>query len=338
MFGNDKVMQFWQERYGQYMEEDTQDVDENNSDGDNCSDEPAYNSVSAGVTEDTHTLAPEDGAYSPEKSLNSQEVEKENTEDYSPQTWQGKENAGSDKSSSWGAPDASSVPSAWGPIQDQQKTVEGWGEALTTPLPPSSNSSEDITPGDTEWGEGKSSHGDGWGDVSTWGESGGGDHQSEWDRLWIEVTNEVYQAELVKWMLEREEHGKIENQMSKCKLTDVDNADNILNLSKGPVTHNHDIEKCSEQKLSSGLGLMLKQLKENVPEVDEKEQCVTTENDQCDDQIQSAHMHNVSSEGESDEVPGIAKVQKAFDQLGYVFEMELGERATNTPTIRYVSF
>ena len=43
-------------------------------------------------------------------------------------------------------------------------------------------------------------------------------HQQDWDRSWVEVTNEVYQAELVRRVGDREECEQIALEMDKCKV------------------------------------------------------------------------------------------------------------------------
>ena len=41
---------------------------------------------------------------------------------------------------------------------------------------------------------------------------------------------------------------------------------------------------------------------------------------------------------ENEEAPGLAKAQKTFDQLGYVFKTDFGGRLRKTPAIRYARF
>ena len=61
------------------------------------------------------------------------------------------------------------------------------------------------------------------GEVSTWGGGVDGGHQQDWDRLWVEVTNEaVYQAELVRWLGDREECEQIAVDIDKCKVGNVE--------------------------------------------------------------------------------------------------------------------
>ena len=66
-------------------------------------------------------------------------------------------------------------------------------------------------------------------------------HQQDWDRSWVEVTNEVYQAELVRRVGDREECEQIALEMDKCKVGNYE-AKVVVNV---------------ENKVVSGLGEML---------------------------------------------------------------------------------
>ena len=89
---------------------------------------------------------------------------------------------------------------------------------------------------------------------------------------------------------------------------------------------------------------MLKQLKGECEECGEDEEddfteVIETENATNNDSKADSEVLKEPADEivESDEAPGLAKALKAFDQLGYVFEIEVGERFAETPAIRYVT-
>merc|ERR1719422_201680 len=87
-------------------------------------------------------------------------------------------------------------------------------------------------------------------------------------------------------------------------------------------------ENWHTQKKHSGLGLILSQLQNNSEiEKDstdfEEESCLPYSNK---DAILLKSIRNESS--------GICQAMKAFDQLGYVFESDIGEKCPDTPEIR----
>ena len=148
-------------------------------------------------------------------------------------------------------------------------------------LPESSSGSSVVgeTPAVEEWGNGKQEGGEGWGEVSTWGGGGDGGNQQDWDRLWVEVTNEVYQAELVRWVEDREECEQMAVEMDKCKVGN-DEAKVVVN-DKNKVDdlcgqNDKKNEKWHKQKIVSGLGEMLKQLKGECEECEEDEESEST--------------------------------------------------------------
>eukprot|EP00092_Neocalanus_flemingeri_P015914 GFUD01017231.1.p1 GENE.GFUD01017231.1~~GFUD01017231.1.p1 ORF type:complete len:539 (+),score=222.79 GFUD01017231.1:195-1619(+) len=130
--------------------------------------------------------------------------------------------------------------------------------------------------------------------------------------------------------------------MDKCKLNDtkgqtveIDSSKETTEVDKSDVCCKKN-EKWHKQKIVSGLGMVLKQLKgedevsveeeeSDLTEVEEKE--LDTKEDDCKDE-QEIIKEIV------DERPGLVKALKAFDQLGYVFEMDVGERWPETPSIR----
>jgi hypothetical protein len=87
---------------------------------------------------------------------------------------------------------------------------------------------------------------------------------------------------------------------------------------------------------------MLKQLKGECEDCGEDEEdklteVIETENAPTNDsKADNEVLQELANEiVESDEAPGLAMALKAFDQLGYVFETEVGERFAETPAIRY---
>ena len=273
--GNERIMSVWQERYGQFMEDNTGQ--------DNTA---------------------EDDAETPEVEA---VVE-----------------AGT---GGWETSEDLTGTAGWGDTKEDKKgDHNGWGEAEVCP------GVEKKTGGaEGEWGVSVASEA-AWGDVTTWGgeDQAGhqeGGHQADWDRLWVEVTNEVYQAELVKWEARREEERLAElrlhsvtEQVRTCQVSVVEQQETNRELKEGKC------EKSSEnwhhQKINSGLGSILKQLHEGGGDVD----------------VNEANHNNSEPEPQEDkseeEPPGLAKAMKAFDLLGYVFEVDVGERFPETPAIR----
>ena len=181
-----------------------------------------------------------------------------------------------------------------------------------------------------------------------WGGGGGEGHQADWDKLWVDVTNEVYQAELIKWVADKENSKEIVVEMSKCKVAtaEVDDAltkDDVgsRNSNKSPENSTRN-DKWHKQKAVSGLGVILKQLQgdyseeseeTDLTEVEEKP-AVPERKTEDDEMLQNNDTSHEFAELESDVVPGLANAQKAFDQLGFVFEPDCGERFEGTPDIR----
>ena len=134
--------------------------------------------------------------------------------------------------------------------------------------------------------------------------------------------------------------------MDKC---DVGNYKVVVTDGKKDVDlcgqNDEKSEKWHKQKIVSGLGEMLKQLKvefEECEEEDESESTAVTETGQAvvkeDGKENELLKEPIGCEEiiETEEAPGLAKAQKTFDQLGYVFETDLGERFPETPAIRFV--
>ena len=245
--------------------------------------------------------------------------------------------------------------SSWG---DNTKTVDnGWDGAGGENVGVNS----EVAWGDTE--KMNKSEGQGWGDIGTWGggdTQGHGDgaaadvgHQEDWDKLWVEVTNEVYQAELVKWEARREEemlrgtggdntdmvdtvadkldHVNIADELPEAEKEikeDIPKAvkeiiEETVEETKNVNDESEKVKKDSkwhQQNMRSGLGSLLKQLQEDTNENDEN----------------SKSMEDVEETAEAvhEEAPGLVRALKVFDQLGFVFEVEAGERYSETPPIR----
>ena len=189
--------------------------------------------------------------------------------------------------------------------------------------------------------------GEGWGEVSTWGGGGGEGHQADWDKLWVDVTNEVYQAELIKWVAEKEDSKEIVVEMSKCKVAtaEVDDAvtkDDVGSRDSDNCPERMRNDKWHKQKVVSGLGVILKQLQGDYSEEGEetdltevKEKPAVPESETKDNEmLQNKDTCYELAEPDSDVVPGLANAQKAFDQLGFVFEPDCGERFEGTPAMR----
>ena len=217
--------------------------------------------------------------------------------------------------SSWG--DSSSV--------DMKTARSGWADTAVTQN--DGDKKSDGWGGVTGWGgggEGQGHAGDGWGGAD---QAGAGHHQEDWDRLWVEVSNEVYQTELVKWEARREEErlscsvDTVSDQLDSVNITqddtkqeDIKDESRNSNNTKEPDPDNRNWH---HQKINSGLGNILKQIQENNPVVE------------------PSQKHNESGEIVAhEEISGVVRALRAFDQLGYVFELETGERWAGTPSIR----
>ena len=368
VYGDSKVMEVWQERYGQYMEagEENQaqewqdkDLDENDEEGTLEEQWKEYENVSKADGKDDIETDNNEGV------AGWGETNKEYVPGQGATGWEG----GKTKEGGTNLESESSTSVTWGEAPEKLATVSaesgaswgqgggggaagGWGEALCVSLPDSSSSSSVI--GDTpvqQWGGGKENVGEGWGEVSTWGGGGGEGDQADWDKLWVEVTNEVYQAELIKWVAEKENSKEIVVEMSKCKVANVEVDDAVIKddlgskdktMDNNPENKRND--KWHKQKVVSGLGVILKQLQgdcseeseeNNLTEVIEKPEPDLSEIESNEILLNNEDRHELVGP-EYEDVPGLANAQKAFDQLGFVFEPHCGERFEGTPAIRYI--
>ena len=212
---------------------------------------------------------------------------------------------------------------------------------------------EDLT-GTASWGDSKEEAGQemtGWGDSKPAGDSAWGGwgpvedqadtqqasqeaaptHQADWDRLYQEVTNEVYQAELLRWQEEKNE--RLQSQARLSRVTEQVSAISVGEEGGGGEENNEELkdnscetvrteENWHKQKISSGLGSLLKQLHENDPVTES----IPSSSSSC--------FPEYSGDKFEEESPGLAKALKAFDQLGFVFEVDTGERYPETPAVR----
>ena len=317
-YGQNRIMEVWQERYGQFMEGN----DEENNE------------------KETETVAQENGTGGGEW---------ENSEDLT-------------------------GTAGWGDTkEDKSGEVNGWGDAEVS----QDEKKQSSRAGGGDWGPSEEG---GWGEVSAWGqgEEGGqqeAGHQADWDKLWMEVTNEVYQAELVKWEARREEESLAEirvqrmtEQVSNISLGEEETKDGmkeeaneekqvmgeevkkeeIDNDKKGRTNEEKQLKKeetnednkegtteveekkgrksspdnWHHQKVNSGLGSVLRQLQEME---------TNTERSEAN---KSDPVPELSEDNHDEESPGIARAVKAFDLLGYVFEVDSGERYPDCPPLR----
>ena len=211
--------------------------------------------------------------------------------------------------------------------------------------------------GDSTWGRSEVTHtnGDtGWGEVET------GGHQLDWDKLWVEVTNEVYKLELDKWITREEEEGEegrvdagvenvtetmnnvsiaadkvndesdiksepVENSFDESTLGQKDKNDTDTNKVTREVK-NKGNNNWKQHQLSSGIGHLLSKLQgTNEGESNDAEN---------DADVSKESVDNPEAEEGPDEAPGLVRALRAFDLLGYVFEVDAGDRFPDTPPIR----
>ena len=223
----------------------------------------------------------------------------------------------------------------WGTPDKDKKTgdadnggVSGWGQSEVT----------------------KSNADSGWGEVETAG------HQHDWDRLWVEVTNEVYKLEMDKWMAREEEREKgdekvesvtdavndvciaEENEDIDSKLEVVEKEEQTIadqkdeNNSAKKEPSSDDVKKNDEKgasnskqhKITSGIGHLLNKLQGVNGEESNDTESVEDSNNVSLDNLEEG----------PDEAPGLVRALRAFDMLGFVFEVDAGERFPDTPAIR----
>ena len=265
-YGQERVLEVWQERYGAYMDNTGEQEEEQEK-----------------QEESQETTTVTDGGVG-----------------------------------SWGETKEDLTGTAsWGDTKEETGgEVTGWGE--TQPSQPAG-----------DWG--------GWGQVEDPGDCGPHQasqeaaHQADWDKLYQDVTNEVYQAELLRWQEEKNERlqtevrlSRVTDQVSGISVGEEGEAGGGKETNEELKDNNCETTRSEEnwhkQKISSGLGSLLKQLHETeVVTETESTPIITSE---------------ISGDKSEEETPGLAKALKAFDQLGFVFEVDAGERYPETPAVR----
>jgi len=329
--GQDAIMKVWTERYGQYM--DDGDVAVNDED-----DKEATGPSNTNVWENDNKIT---------------------------------------GTSSWGDTNSVSGGEAWGQPEENSQAQSG------------------------TWGTNVVDTGHGWGDVDT--NSGSQEatvgNQEDWDRLWVEVTNEVYQVELTRWF-DRKQDQELGNLMTDTTVdstnTDVTQDSSTSNTdysqSQDTATSNTDLtidsaasnpdttidsissdmdrlrdhttsnDQTVDSVTNSLENVNIKTEKTNKEEVDILKLDVIKFNDASDSnskpvpglkhtsglglllQHLQSKTNEENNEGEDEgcenetnvekEAPGLVRVLKAFDQLGYVFEEVPDRRFDNFPSIR----
>ena len=323
--GQAKVMAVWKERYGRFMD-DPEEVQEDEDEEENQSWQE----------------------YEEQGRNQDVVVESEAKETSSPSP----EQAGG-----WGTttPLKSENEEGWGQAPPPSTTASGWGEANSAPTVASSTSklAKNESGGGVGWGDGGAHQGGAvWGD--TWGGAdveGGG--QADWDALWTEVTNEVYKAEMGKWMQEGENlcepvrlDGEVESQDGVKDIEETLAQVNLEKIVECPINTQGVDETVENQegeekerllpkegnvkgsKANSGLAGILRQLQQS-----EDGGFTVAEgamNNEEDDEGEGPEELKVEREA-----PGLDQALRAFGQLGYVFEPEAGARWEGTPGVRY---
>ena len=330
--GQAKVMQVWKERYGRFMDDQEEEVPDDQEEENQSWQE-----------------------YEEQGKTQDVAVESEEKETSGPSP----EQAGG-----WGTTiplkgeNGAGGEVGWGQAPPPSTTASGWGEVVSAPTVASSTNKlgENESGGRGGWGDGGAHQGGAvWGDTWGGGEVEGGG-QADWDALWIEVTNEVYKAEMAKWMHEGEKllnqvrpdgdvecHDgvkDIEENLAQVKLEKavedpintqeveqtVENQDEERLLTKD---NKKDEGKVKGSKANSGLAGVLRHLQHSedggftVAEGD-----MNNEND--DDEGEGPEELKVEREA-----TGLDQALRAFGQLGYVFEPEAGARWKGTPGVRY---
>ena len=114
---------------------------------------------------------------------------------------------------------------------------------------------------------------------------------------------------------------------------DASVVDNYYNVDENDGLNDKKNEKRYKQKIVSGLGEMLKQLTGECKECEEDGESDSTAVIETDPvYFDCVEMIEI------EEAPGLSKAQKTFDQLGYVFKTDFGERFPKTPAIRYARY
>ena len=339
--GNDKVMQVWKERYGKYMddqEEEAQDDEEE---------------------EESQTWQEYDDHGNNHGPV--VESKESNLEQESCDPSQGQHGG-------WGTTNPAKAENTeggqlgWGQVPPPSTTASGWGEVTSAPTVASNSKSLDgngVGRGGG-WGEGTAHQGGAvWGDTWGGGEPAGGG-QADWDALWIEVTNEVYKAEMVKWMEDgeirynhissEEKLREVEEDKSNDGVNDIENNLSQVNLRKASEdpTNTREVKetvdnKNEERQFSKGNWNEEGEVK--APKVNAGLAGILRHLQSSGDGSFTVAEGDMNKEGEDDEgpeelkvereAPGLDQALRAFGQLGYVFEPEAGARWEGTPGLRW---
>ena len=345
-FGQEAIMTVWTQRYGQFMEGGEEESGEPGGDNSPVQEELTGTSgwgesgkgPGAGGWGDNSLGEPGWGTQDKEgKKKDSRRISENETLDFSWMTpevikdkgpkedetgWNGdsKELKDNHGSTAWGTPDV--------------KTCVGenstWGKS-------------DVTASNADTG---------WGEVETVG------HQQDWDRLWVEVTNEVYKLELDKWMVREEERERGDEKVENITdtLNDVSIAEGLEKddklMKSEPVENIHDtVNRKGGKNIENEETISTMETKKNSEKKGNnwKQHQITSGIGHLLNKLQGANEeesndteHDVDDSGDKfeegpDEAPGLVRALRAFDLLGFVFEVDAGERFPDTPPIRTAS-
>ena len=335
--GNAKVMKVWKERYGRFMDDQEEEIQDDE------------------IQDDVDEEENQSWQEYEDQGIN-QEVAVES---------EGRDTSGpsSEQAGGWGTntplqgENEAGANLGWGQAPPPSTTASGWGEVTSAPTVASSTNKlgGNESGGGGGWGDGGAHQGGAvWGDTWGGGEVEGGG-QADWDALWIEVTNEVYKAEMAKWVQEGEHlcnqvrlEGEFESQDGVKDIEENLAQVNLGKAAEGPINTQEaeeTVENQAEERLhsknnkkdegrvkgskaNSGLAGILRQLQQSedggftVAEGDM--------NKEEDDEGEGPEELKVEREA-----PGLDQALRAFGQLGYVFEPEAGARWEGTPGVRY---
>jgi hypothetical protein len=145
----------------------------------------------------------------------------------------------------------------------------------------------------------------------------------------VEVSNEVYQAELGRWINNSEKRrpdgGEVEGLGAR-----------LGEVGLGEEAEKEEVEEpraertegWRQQKAVSGLGSLLRQLQGDA-------KAASVADMSGGEEEEGPEERRVGREEETEAVPGLEITNKTFDQLGFVFESEAGRRWQGTPAVRY---
>lgn len=427
--GNAAVMAVWTEKYGSFMEEEgeegQEDLDKTLEEGEVDGNQDVVVSDYQVDSIGTWQIQNDDCEWKGGEEEENVTDELEDKDKYEKGGWGMQKEIKTQ--GGWGANETEE--GAVSKVSSVHST--GWGDPCNIPLPKSSSSSSfgsslggkgNEACGDNQWrneegssgnsfgGNGIDGGGDsqwgqqetGWGggkdemrNVGGWGQQDGGDfdHQEDWDKLWIKVTDQVYKHQMAIWLDKREkemvdtEEGEVEEELAhQLKGMEVKEDENIcetvlLEANTNDVTEEKqkkDAPRWRTKNQQFGLAFLLNQLREDGTM---DEEGAVDGNDQDEKQrkgdsvdigegvIKESHNNeqqgsNISRKIENDgdgeeppeerkvlkrtheeegvfydddedsEKPGLSRAVRAFDDLGFVYETDLGERHKDTPSVR----